>query len=154
MPDEAGVRKVARKSSIFLVLFSVGCTGLSAYLNCADGVSPTTLVQPHWMIALHIGAALLGSLLFALFVLGTPGALRGPVSESSYAVGMVPRIGAVRFFIPADGAFFSAFRIAQLLGVILCLMIQFVSVAPLDATNGPQKSEGQSGKLSRGRLTT
>ncbi|WP_175950356.1 hypothetical protein [Burkholderia sp. BCC0405] len=105
------------------------------------------------MIELHIGAAAVGSLLFAWFVLGTPAALKGPVSESSYAIGMVPRIGAVRFFIPANGAFFSAFRIVQLLGVIVCLMIQFVSVAPLDATNGPQPNESRPGKLLRGKLT-
>lgn len=70
-------------------------------------------------------------MLFAFFVVGTPAALRGPVSASSYGVGMVPRVGAVRFFIPGNGAFFSATRIVQILGVIVCLMIQFIYVAPL-----------------------
>ncbi|WP_152603434.1 MULTISPECIES: hypothetical protein [Burkholderia] len=104
---------------------------MSAYVNCTGPGSSVVLAQPQWMLELHIGAALFGSLLFALFVLGTPTALKGPVSEASYAIGIVPRIGAVRFLISADGAFFSTPRIVQLLGVIVCLMIQFVSVARL-----------------------
>lgn len=80
----------------------------------------------------------MGSMLFTLFVAGTPAALRGPASASSFGVGMVPRIGAVRYFIPANGAFFSTTRIIQIFGVIVCLMIQFIYPAPLDAVNNVQ----------------
>lgn len=81
---------------------------------------------------------MLGSMLFALFVLGTPAALRGPTTASSYGVGMVPRIGAVRYFVPGNGAFFSAMRIVQILGVIVCLMIQFIYAAPSTAGSDAQ----------------
>ncbi|WP_431823321.1 hypothetical protein [Burkholderia sp. F1] len=141
------------KTWLFAAGFCAGCTGLSAYINLACPSTSSALAQPDWLIELHIGTAVLGSLLFALFVAGTPAALRGPASASSYGVGMVPRIGAVRFFIPGNGAFFSAARIVQLLGVIVCLMIQFIYAAPLDAGNDAQRDKARPVKLLRGPVT-
>lgn len=141
------------KSLLLLVLFSVGCTGWATYVNLVHGTSSIALVQPNWLVDLHIGAALLGSLLFALFVAGTPTALRGPASSASYGIGVVPRAGAVRFFIPANGAFFSATRIAQIFGVLICLMIQFISVGPLNAGNHAHGDKVRPVKLLRGQLT-
>ncbi|TDG02329.1 hypothetical protein E1N52_40260 [Paraburkholderia guartelaensis] len=141
------------KSWLFAAGFCAGCTALSAYFNLTHSSMSTVPTRLNWLIELHIGTALLGAMLFALFVVGTPAALRGPASASSYGVGMVPRIGAVRYFIPGNGAFFSVARIVQILGVIVCLMIQFIYAEPLGAGNDAQEGSGRPVKLLKRPLT-
>ncbi|MEX3686446.1 hypothetical protein AB3X91_07530 [Paraburkholderia sp. BR14263] len=141
------------KSWLFAAGFSAGCAVMSAYINLAHSSTSPMPAQLNWLVELHIGTALLGAMLFALFVMGTPAALRGPASASSYGVGMVPRIGAVRYFIPGNGAFFSATRIIQILGVIVCLMIQFIYAEPLGAGNDAQGGSGRPVKLLKRPLT-
>jgi len=147
---------IVRKSLLFTALFSAGCAALSAYLNLAGTSSSTVPTQPAWMIELHIGAALFGALLFSRFIIGSPAALNGSSSKSTYAVGMVPRIGAVNFFIPGKNTFFSLKRNAQLLGFIACLMIQFISVqtAPLGGAHPDQSGRPVRMNASKGSLAT
>ena len=147
---------VIRKSLVLTTLFSAGCAALSAYINLAGAGSSTVPAQPSWMIELHIGAALLGALLLPRFVIGSPAALNGPASQSTYAVGMVPRVGAVNFFVPGKNAFFSGKRSAQLLGFIACLMVQFISVqaAPLEGVRPDQTERPMRMNASKGSLAT
>jgi hypothetical protein len=45
-----------------------------------------------------------------------------------HAAGMVPCPEATHFFARGENAFFSTSRSMQLLGIIVCLMVQFISV--------------------------
>lgn len=123
-----------RKSWLFTALFALGCAALSAYINLFGADLSSASSQPRWMIELHIGSAIVGAFLLARFVIGSPAALNGPAFQPTRAVGMVPRVGAVNFFVPGKNSFFSAKRCLQLCGVIACLMLQFISVqTPLPA---------------------
>ncbi len=120
---------IIRKSILFIGSFAIAAAAISAYVNLTANGQADAVAQPHWMIALHIGSAFVGALLLANFIAGSPAALQGPTEKSSYGVGMVPRVGAVKFFIPGKNSFFSSRRSIQLIGVLLCLMLQFISVA-------------------------
>jgi hypothetical protein len=133
----------ARKSLFFTLFMCAGCTALSAYMNLAVTDSPPIPGQPRWIIDLHIGAAVLGSLLIARFVVGSPEALNGPMSKSVYGVGMViaPRTRTFGVSLPGQNSFFSGKRIAQLLGFIVCLMVQFISIAAPTVERLPDHTE-------------
>ncbi|OLL32460.1 hypothetical protein BTH42_08485 [Burkholderia sp. SRS-W-2-2016] len=133
---------IIRKSLLFTGLFSIAGTALSAYVNLAGNSADRMLAQPHWMIRLHIVTAFIGAFLLARFIVGSSAALQVPVEKSSYGVGMLPLAGAVRFLIPGKNGFFSALRSMQLIGIVVCLMVQFVSVieAPdLDGRDAPHE---------------
>ncbi|MGZ2747700.1 hypothetical protein [Burkholderia stagnalis] len=120
----------AWKSRLAIVLSGLAGTAVSAIANSDLIESSNALVQPGWMVATHLGAAFVGTACLAYFVLGSRDALNGASAPAQREIGMVPRIGAVSFFVPGHNAFFSVKRCLVLLGCILCLMIQFVAVAP------------------------
>jgi hypothetical protein len=132
---------IIRKPTLFVGIFSVSAAAISAYINLAANGAADAVAQPHWMIVLHIGSAFIGALLLASFIVASPTALQGPTEKSSYGVGMVPRIGAVKFFIPGRNSFFSGRRSIQLIAVLFCLMLQFVSVASSSDNGNPDYRE-------------
>ncbi|MGH8779040.1 hypothetical protein [Paraburkholderia sp.] len=114
-------------------LVGMACTAASAYINLVGSHAlntPGAIAQPGWMACLHVGTTLLGSVLLARFVQGSPAALKGPALPSTVGTAMLARVGTVRMVVPGKSAFFSTRRTLQLLGFIFCLMLQFVSVAP------------------------
>lgn len=117
-----------RRSLLFTEILIFVSTAISAACNLTGDSGSAFAAQPNWMIALHVASAALGSFLLARFIVGSPAALNGPATQSTYAVGMVPRVGAVRFFVPGKNSFFSAKRSAQLVGFVFCLMLQFISI--------------------------
>lgn len=116
------------KSWVVTGLVSVGCAALSA---CVNLVYPrvSSGAQSHLMALIHIGAALLGSGLLVRFIQGSSKALNGPTYPSTVGTGVVARVGTIRVVVPGKSAFFSATRCFQLLGFIICLMIQFAVAA-------------------------
>jgi len=138
---QAGSIMIIRKPILFIGIFSAAAAAISAYVNLTGNGQADAIAQPHWMIVLHIGSAFAGALLLADFIAGSPAALRGPTEKSSYGVGMVPRVGAVKFFIPGKNSFFSGWRNLQLIGVLFCLMLQFISVASTADDRNPDSRE-------------
>ncbi|WP_233853245.1 hypothetical protein [Paraburkholderia sp. HD33-4] len=90
---------------------------------------------------MHIVSAFVGAFLLARYIVNSPDALQGPTEKSSYGAGMVSRAGAVRLFIRRKNSFFSATRNLQLIGIVLCLMVQFISVAETTQTDSPDPHE-------------
>ncbi|WGS53792.1 hypothetical protein LFL96_22360 [Paraburkholderia sp. D15] len=119
------------KSWGITALVGAGGAALSAYVNLFAS-SAATAGPALLMAKIHIGAALIGSLLFARFIQGSPDALKGPTHPSTVGTSIVTYRGAVRVLVPGKSAFFSAIRCLLLLGFMLCLMIQFVQIAPPD----------------------
>ncbi|KLU26454.1 hypothetical protein EOS_09620 [Caballeronia mineralivorans PML1(12)] len=125
-------------------LISLGCAALSAYVNFFHAGA-----QPGWLAQAHVGAAFIGSGLLARFVQGSRKALAGPTSSSMIGTGVVARVGVVTMFVPGKSAFCSPRRSFQLLGFIVCLMVQFVVVAQPAQDQGytPVKSKPVSHQL-------
>ncbi|NML35133.1 hypothetical protein [Paraburkholderia antibiotica] len=132
---------IIRKSFLFTAVFSLAGAAISAYFNLADDSALQTIAQPHWMTRLHIVTAFAGAFLLARFIVDSPAALQTPTGKSSYGVGMVPRVGAVRFFIPGKNGFFSTKRSFQLIGIVVCLMLQFISVVGATDLDGSDSRE-------------
>jgi hypothetical protein len=132
---------IIRKSFLFTCVITVAGAAISAYVNLSGQGAADAFAQPHWMIRLHIVSAFAGAFLVARYIVCSPAALRGPTEKSSYGVGMVSRVGAVRFFIPGKNSFFSTKRNLQLIGIVLCLMMQFVSVAGATDADSPDSHE-------------
>ncbi|HEX3382405.1 MAG TPA: hypothetical protein VHU21_21770 [Paraburkholderia sp.] len=118
-----------RKSFLFTGVVTVAGTAISAYVNLSSQGAADAFAQPDWMIRLHIVSAFAGAFLLARYIVSSPAALQGPTKQSSYGVGMAPRVRTVRVFIPGTTRFFSTKRNLQLIGIVLCLMVQFISVA-------------------------
>ncbi|WP_133650687.1 hypothetical protein [Paraburkholderia flava] len=126
-------------------LVGIVCAAVSAYINLAGSHGSNVagaLAQAQWIAGAHIGAALLGSVLLARFVQGSPAALQGPAARSTVANAPVLTRGvdSMRIVVPGKNAFFSGRRTLQLLGFIFCLMLQFVSAAPPGGAPGAAPS--------------
>ncbi|RZF28403.1 hypothetical protein EVC45_17650 [Paraburkholderia sp. UYCP14C] len=130
-----------RKPLLFTAIVAVAAAAISAYVNLSSQGAVDTVAQPHWIVRLHIVSAFVGALLLAKYIVTGPAALQGPTEKSSYGVGMVPRVGAVRSFSRGKNGFFSATRNLQLIGIALCLMVQFISVAETTRTDRPDPHE-------------
>jgi len=148
-----------RKSLIFTIAFTALCVGVSAALNLLGGPSTDGFAQPDAIVWVHLGAAFLGALCLARFLVGSPAAMAAPAPQSLMAVGVVPQLGAYRYRVSGKSAFFSAKRSAQIVTVLFCLMAQFASVESPNtlidpATNSIIHAKPHNGPLHRKILTT
>jgi hypothetical protein len=132
---------IIRKYFPFAAIVSVVAATISAYVNLSGQQAADPFAQPNWIIRLHIVSAFIGAFLLARYIVSSRAALQGPTEKSSYGVGMVARAGAVRFFIPGKSRFFSVRRNLQLIGIVLCLMVQFISIAGTMQTDSPVPQE-------------
>ncbi|MBN3765716.1 hypothetical protein [Burkholderia sp. Ac-20365] len=137
------------RSWLITFLFAATCGGASAFANLSNAVSPGMSGQPGWIPGLHIGAAVLGALLIARFVASGYSALFRLPRNTVYATGSLADGSAIRYRVDTNASFFSLARFVQVLGFVLCLMVQGVTVssgAPAKLT--PRPAHTHSGVLS------
>ncbi|MBP0595638.1 hypothetical protein J8I87_39570 [Paraburkholderia sp. LEh10] len=120
----------ARKSWSLSLLFAAICGGISAYANFSDTVLTNVVGQPRWMLETHVIAAVIGTLLLARFVSGALSALFCLPGSAVYATGKLANGAAIRYRVDLKETFFSIVRFLQILGFVLCMMLQGVTVAP------------------------
>jgi hypothetical protein len=128
-----------RKSWLFTSVLSVGCAALSAGVNFL-GSLPSSAIQPPAVAWIHVGAAFFGAFCLARFVVGAPAAMAGPPPKSILASAEGAQREVYKFRVSSKGHFFSLLRGGQLLAVLLCLMIQFVSVAAPASASAPERA--------------
>ncbi|MBN3756756.1 hypothetical protein G3N95_27720 [Paraburkholderia sp. Tr-20389] len=110
--------------------------------------------QPRWMFELHIGAAALGALLIARFVSSALSAIFRLPDNTVYATGNLANGSAIRYRVDLKENFFSLARFLQVLGFVLCLMVQGVTVTSDDASRRPTNAAPRPARTHSGTLST
>ncbi|CAG4891059.1 hypothetical protein [Paraburkholderia saeva] len=130
----------ARQSRLFSITFAMVGGGISSYVNFADGVWAESTAQPQWMLITHVASAVVGSVLLSRFIFGAMSALFEAPTSAVYASGKLANGVAIRYRVDQKETFFSLTRFLQILGFVLCVMLQGVSVAAESNAAGSSKS--------------
>lgn len=142
------------RSWLISFLFAATCGGASAFANLSGAISPGMPSQPAWMFDLHVGSAVLGALLIARFVASALSALFRLPGNTVYATGNLANGSAIRYRVDVNASFFSLARFMQVLGFVLCLMLQGVTVSSGASEGGPAKLAPRPAHSHSGVLST
>ncbi|MEM5342013.1 hypothetical protein [Paraburkholderia azotifigens] len=142
------------RSWLISCLFATVCGGASAYANLADASWIDMSGQPRWMLELHIGAAALGALLIARFVSSALSAIFTLPDNTVYATGKLANGSAIRYRVDLKENFFSAARFLQVLGFVLCVMVQGVTVTSDASAGRPANAAPRPARIHSGMLST
>ena len=121
------------KSWLYTGLFALGCAAVSASLALLGSTPSEGVAQSAAMIDLHILAAFFGGLFLARFTLSSPEAMAGPAIAPVVAIEGAPQSALYDFRESGQKKLSSSIRGAQLVGVLACLMLQFVAVSSPEA---------------------